>query len=230
VAKQQPYEPSQSEREAIEAFLASRRGRKPTPALKLGADGGKPTLSLDHPDGKVGSTLLAHSLALPDATATLQVVTQIVNACTKGQQPDPDTVNGALAIVQAIEPRDPLETMLAAQMVAVHMATMTLARRLNHVDTIKQQDSASNAFNKLARTYAAQVEALNRHRGKGQQAIRVEHVTVNGGQAIVGSSVTPRGGGQTLVSEGQAHAPAIPHEPSGALPCAHAQREALPSP
>ena len=39
--------------------------------------------------------------------------------------------------------------MLAAQMAAVHLATMTFARRLAHVDNIPQQDSASNAFNKL---------------------------------------------------------------------------------
>ena len=47
--------------------------------------------------------------------------------------------------------------MLAAQMAAVHMASMTFARRLAHVETIQQQDSASNAFNKLTRTFAAQM-------------------------------------------------------------------------
>ena len=44
------------------------------------------------------------------------------------------------------------------------MASMTFARRLAHVDNIPQQDSAQNAFNKLARTFAAQVEALKRYR------------------------------------------------------------------
>ena len=37
---------------------------------------------------------------------------------------------------------------------------MTFARRLNHVDNLAQQDSAERAFNKLARTFTAQVEAL----------------------------------------------------------------------
>ncbi len=77
--------------------------------------------------------------------------------------------------------------MLAAQMAAVHMATMTFARRLAHVDNIPQQDAAERAFNKLARTFAAQMEALKRYRTGGQQRVIVEHVTVNeGGQAIVG--------------------------------------------
>ena len=78
--------------------------------------------------------------------------------------------------------------MLAVQMGAVHQATMMMARRLNHVETIPQQDAAERALNKLARTYATQMEALKRYRTGGQQKVTVEHVTVNeGGQAIVGA-------------------------------------------
>ena len=81
-----------------------------------------------------------------------------------------------------------MEALLAAQMAAVHTAIMTFARRLGHVKTIPQQDSAERAFNKLARTFAPQVEALKRYRSRGDQTVRVEHVTVNeGGQAIVGN-------------------------------------------
>src|SRR5215217_8219392 len=58
--------------------------------------------------------------------------------------------------------------------------------------------------NKLSRTYAALLEALNRHRGKGQQKVTVEHVHVHeGGQAIVGHV---EGGGVTTKSENQPHA------------------------
>ena len=44
--------------------------------------------------------------------------------------------------------------------------------------------------NKLSRTHVTLLEALNRHRGKGQQKVTVEHVHVHvhdGGQAIVGN-------------------------------------------
>ncbi len=90
-----------------------------------------------------------------------------------------------------------MESMLIAQMAAVHMAIMTFARRLKNVETLPQQDSAERAFNKLARTFAAQVEALRRHRTGGEQKVTVEHVTVNeGGQAVVGNvSRGPGGGG-----------------------------------
>ncbi|RWD26791.1 MAG: hypothetical protein EOS34_32705 [Mesorhizobium sp.] len=55
-------------------------------------------------------------------------------------------------------------------------------------ETIPQQDSAERAFNKLTRTFAAQVEALKKYRTGGQQHVTVQHVTVNeGGQAIVGN-------------------------------------------
>src|SRR5437667_3012401 len=69
---------------------------------------------------------------------------------------------------------------------------MTLARRLAHVDNIPQQDSAERAFNKLARTFASQVEALKRYRTKGEQKVTVEHVHLHaGGQAVVGTIETP---------------------------------------
>jgi hypothetical protein len=49
--------------------------------------------------------------------------------------------------------------------------------------------------NKLSRTYATLLEALNRHRGKGQQKVTVEHVHVHsGGQAVVGTVEHPKGG------------------------------------
>lgn len=77
---------------------------------------------------------------------------------------------------------------------AIHSATMMIARRLNHVETIPQQDAAERALNKLTRTFATQLEGLERYRTGGQQKVVVENVTVNeGGQAIVGAVAT-RGG------------------------------------
>ena len=79
-------------------------------------------------------------------------------------------------------------------MAAIHNATIVAVARLTRVETIPQQDSAERALNKLARTFASQVEALKRYRSRGDQTVRVEHVTVNeGGQAIVGN-VAHRGG------------------------------------
>src|SRR2546430_1759072 len=120
---------------------------------------------------------------------------QLANVGMQGRAVDERGLNFLLAVVKGVEPKDQVEAMLAAQMAAVHTATMTFARRLANVENIAQQDSAERAFNKLARTFAAQVEALKRYRSRGDQTVRVEHVTVNeGGQAIVGN-VAHRGGG-----------------------------------
>jgi hypothetical protein len=116
------------------------------------------------------------------------LIDQIITASSKGGTIDKPRSEFALAVVQAIDPRDEVESMLAAQMAAVHMATMVMARRLNHAETIPQQDSAGSLLNKLARTYASQAEALKKYRTGGEQKITVQHVTVNdGGQAVVGN-------------------------------------------
>ena len=55
-------------------------------------------------------------------------------------------------------------------------------------DISKNNDANVNRANKLLRTLTAQMEALNRHRGKITQPMVVGNVnTADGGQAIVGS-------------------------------------------
>ena len=158
-------------------------------------------ISLEHPEPAVGQVLLMGALGTTDADFLKGLLGQLANAGTKGRVVDEHGLNFMLAVVKGVEPRDQLEAMLAAQMAAVHSATMTFARRLNHVENIPQQDSAVCAFTKLARTFAAQVEALKRYRTGGEQKVTVEHVTVNeGGQAIVGS-VTHGGRGSSKNQE-----------------------------
>ena len=102
----------------------------------------------------------------------------------------------ALSIVAEIAPRDGLEAMLATQMAAVHIATMRQSRRLVGSDTIQQFEAHERAFNKLARTFTTQLEALRKHRHGGKQTVTVQHVNVeDGGQAIVGN-VQNGGAGQ----------------------------------
>jgi hypothetical protein len=82
--------------------------------------------------------------------------------------------------------------------------------------------------NKLSRTYATLLEALNRHRGKGRQKVTVEHVHVHsGGQAVVGKVETP-GKGTPSKSEEQPHAQQIAYALEPALPSPDEDRDALP--
>jgi len=133
-------------------------------------------------------------LAVMRAIGTLDIdfyqgfASQLVNVGTIGPKADPNGSNFVLSVVKGIEPQDQMEAMLAAQMAAIHNATMTMARRFNHVETVDAQNSAERTLNKLARTYVKQMECLKKYRTGGEQKVTVEHVTVNkGGQAIVGN-------------------------------------------
>lgn len=139
------------------------------------------------------------------------------------------TVNAALAAVCGIGPRDETEAMLAAQMVATHGAAMELLRRAMQAEYRHNLQDAGNLAVKLLRTYAAQLEALQRYRGKGQQKVTVEHVHVHqGGQAIVGHVETARGVGASSKMEEPPHAKRLAHAPEPTLPCPNPEREALP--
>ena len=89
--------------------------------------------------------------------------------------------------------------MMAAQLIAAHNAAMECYRRaMIGEQTFEGRRENLAQANKLSRTYATLLEALNRHRGKGQQKVTVEHVHVHsGGQAVVGVVATPGGGDRT---------------------------------
>jgi hypothetical protein len=115
------------------------------------------------------------------------IIGQIASLGSQATRIDEGASNFAIGFVDSMEPKDAAEALLFTQMAAIHQATMMLARRMNHVENIQQQDAAERALNKLARTYAAQMDTLKRYRSKGQM-VRVERVTVeSGGQAIVGN-------------------------------------------
>lgn len=121
--------------------------------------------------------------------------------------------SATIATLVGIGPRDELEGVMAAQLVAAHNSAMECYRRamIPEQSFEGRRENLSQA-NKLSRTYATLLEALDRHRGKGQQKVTVEHVHVyEGGQAVVGV-VTP-GGGDPQRSEDQPHAKQLTHAP-----------------
>ena len=201
-----PYEPTPQEQAVLDAARARRKEMPPSPSMKLVEKGDVPQLDIDHPDLGVATDLLMEALGTTDIHFFSGLLLQLANAGSQGKKVDERGLNFMLSVVKGIQPKDQIEAMLASQMAAVHMATMTFARRLDHVDNIPQQDSAERTFNKLARTFATQVEALKRYRTGGGQVVRVEHVNVHaGGQAVVGN-VTHTGGGGAEKTGEQPHA------------------------
>jgi hypothetical protein len=131
-----------------------------------------------------------------------------------------------LAFLVGVEPKDVIEGMMAAQLFASHAASMECYRRA----MLPDQSAEGRQMNltqaaKLTRANAAQVEALARHRNKGQQKITIEHVHVyQGGQAIVGSNLAPGGVGKIM--EVQPHA--VTHAAGAPMRCQDPERKALP--
>ena len=127
-------------------------------------------------------------------------------------------LSATVAALVGISPKEELEGMMAAQLIAAHNAAMECYRRaMVGEQSFEGRCENLNQANKLSRTWATLLDALNKHRGKGQQKVTVEHVHVHaGGQAMVGAIETP-GGGDRNKSEEQPHAKQIAHAPEPAL-------------
>lgn len=101
--------------------------------------------------------------------------------------------------LKGIAPENEVEGMLAVQMLSAHnAATECMGKAMQNIQYPEAMAYYLKMCDKLMRTYTMQMEALNRNRGKGQQHITVEHVSVSdGGQAVVGMvnhSQADRGG------------------------------------
>lgn len=128
---------------------------------------------------------------------------------------------GVLVGMLCMKPQDEFEGMLMAQMIGTHNAAMECHRRamLPEQPFVGRSEALTQA-NKLSRTFATLLEALNRHRGKGQQKVTVEHVHVHaGGQAVVGVVETQGPGGLKKLEE-QPHAVRSENPEREALPVA----------
>lgn len=123
-------------------------------------------------------------------------------------------------IVRAIEhfnslkPADGMEGMLAQQMVGTHFAAIdSLRLAAAPGQSFEARDTLLKQATKLMALYARQLETLNKHRGKGQQKVTVEHVNVEkGGQAIVGNVETSGG------RNAEAKPPGLEHKPDDTVP------------
>ncbi len=132
---------------------------------------------------------LARAFGTKDLDSICRLMTQLLPTNPRFDIDEPETWNSLLAMLHDIAPKDPLEGLLAVQMVGVHQAAMEfLGRAMVGGRTLQATDANVNRANKLLRTFTAQLEALNRHRGKITQPMVVGNVNVSdGGQAIVGS-------------------------------------------
>ena len=154
---------------------------------------------------------------LKEATGTDQphVQQQLINQVCRtlwmpeglGEDEKSARIQSAISLLQGIKPADEIEGMLAVQMVGTHNAVMgCLDRAMIEGQTFEGFDQNLKHASKLLAIYSRQIEVLDKHRGKGQQKVTVEHVHVEaGGQAMVGHIET----GKTVGARGKGAEPEI---------------------
>src|SRR5258708_937691 len=76
---------------------------------------------------------------------------------------------GVMGAMLGIAPQDEIEGMLAGQLLAAHNAVMECHRRATvEGQPFEIRQAELNVAGKLSRTFAALIEALDRHRGKAR--------------------------------------------------------------
>lgn len=132
-----------------------------------------------HLDDAVGNADLRHLL-----------VTQLLEAMWRpsellGKDSD-DKLRASISALDAVKPRDEIETMLGVQMIATHQAALECLRIALYDRTSRERNMLhASQFLKI---YIQQLQALDRRHGRGGQKMSVGTVNVEpGAQAIVGN-------------------------------------------
>jgi hypothetical protein len=120
----------------------------------------------------------------------------------------------ALSGMVDIKPADPIEGVLIGQLIVAHEAALSMYRCAwqQPSEYFEARTKYLALADKAARTVALLTEALDRHRGRGQQQIIVKHVTVNADQAVVADQFVTGGEGVRGKDDKQPHAQAAPTE------------------
>lgn len=192
------HERTPQEVKAVEE-LAQRRQETPLPTFTVGrTEDNAARVVIKHHDGEVATASLHKSLGRVYSEGVDKALMDLLNVSSEDVKlgdPGFDTAfNATVQAVASIAPDDGIEGMLACQMAAIHNMTMAHAARAMRASDQHKRESAEKAVNRLARTFAVQVEALKKHRSTAHQTITVQHIHVSdNGQAVVAGSID-RGG------------------------------------
>lgn len=153
----------------------------------------------------------------------LRIMRQVLNALPLDHGDKADVKEVAAAVFSGmvdLKSTDPIEGMLASQLVVAHEAALRMFQRAWIQDNFDIKARYLALADKAQRTVALLTERLDRHRNSGQQQITVkhQHVTVHADQAIVGNVERHQGAGSPSKSEDQPHA--IAYAPGITMPSA----------
>ena len=216
-------EPTDAERAQIEAAKVS-HGSRPLPAAVAWTKSGPGLIEAPHSDYGGYLIRLFDTLGARSIDSLSVAVNQLDYMCKgRGGKANESTLslNAALAMIDAIGPRDELEGAIALQMAGCHTLAMDLLGRACQADRVDYIQLYGGLAVKLQRTFAAQAETLAKLRGGGKQQVEVRHVYVNG-NAVIGD-VHAGGGGEHGENRNQPHTQALSDIPGA--PCPAMRRE-----
>jgi hypothetical protein len=201
--------PDARERAAIDLAHARQNARLPRFAtrLEVGSDGNAANIGPLHDDHQGWQARLQDIFGTCGKDFALAQLYHVLGASRSAGQLDAIKANALLAIVEAAQPANEVEAILAVQMAVTHELAMQALSRAQRVDQINQYESAAGMAVKLMRTFTAQIEAMAKLQRGGEQVVRVVHVHA-GAQAVVGNVVAggSAGGGGRDEFGNQPHA------------------------
>ena len=120
-----------------------------------------------------------------------EIITQATRTVPYTDGQEQENLESITAALMEVAPRDPLEAMLVVQLITTHrLAMCRLAGIKAECQSSVGADMRINQAIKLEKLFSRQLEALQKYRTCGQpQCIRIERVSISGGQSIVGSNV-----------------------------------------
>lgn len=117
---------------------------------------------------------------------------QVANAGAKGKRPDELGVNCMVAFIVEGKPTDTIEASILSEMAVCHRASTEMANRLAHAESLNEADFADRSMNKLARTFAALTDTLQRYRANREQKLSVHSLAIgNGAQGSIENLAQP---------------------------------------
>lgn len=163
------------------------------------------TNSTMHLGNKVRTSLNA-ALGSEGEEYTHEAFTQLMNAHFSDESNISQKANAAMEALIEMKPNDIFEGQLCSKLVMLADQYNELMRRAVLADQpLEIRERYINSATKLMRLHNETIETLNKHRRKGEQKVTVQHVYVNGGQALVTGQFNQAGEGDNQKGKGAAH-------------------------
>lgn len=194
-----------AEEERVETFFDKRFTETPSFKFEQTYDPEKNQVSLRHIDGDISDptldagTRIQSSLCAALGTASQTYLNlafgQTINAQFARKDNSACKANATVEALMSMAPQDIIEGQLCSRLVILADQYNEYMRRAAYPDQpLEVIERYINCATKLMRMYNETLDALNKYRRKGEQKVTVQHVNINGGQAIVTGNMQQRGG------------------------------------